>query len=89
MDGSVLWRAAAFQLATVAALSVLLALALPRSFFDDWGWITGPAAWLLCAVLTARLLDLPPETIVHTGHGESTTVGREAPDLEEWLRRGS
>jgi glyoxylase-like metal-dependent hydrolase (beta-lactamase superfamily II) len=34
------------------------------------------------------LLTLPPETIVHTGHGESTTVGREAPDLEEWLRRG-
>jgi hypothetical protein len=35
------------------------------------------------------LLTLPPETIVHTGHGESTTIGREAPDLEEWLRRGS
>ncbi|MDA8047931.1 MAG: MBL fold metallo-hydrolase [Actinomycetota bacterium] len=35
-----------------------------------------------------RLLTLPPETVVHTGHGDSTTVGREAPDLEEWLRRG-
>ncbi len=39
--------------------------------------------------IRARLLTLPPETVVHTGHGESTTVGREAPDLEEWLRRGS
>ena len=38
--------------------------------------------------LRARLLDLPPETIVHTGHGESTTIGAEAPHLEEWLRRG-
>lgn len=35
-----------------------------------------------------RLLTLPAPTVVHTGHGETTTVGREAPDLEEWLRRG-
>ena len=34
------------------------------------------------------LLTLPPETIVHTGHGDSTTIGAEAPNLEEWLRRG-
>jgi glyoxylase-like metal-dependent hydrolase (beta-lactamase superfamily II) len=39
--------------------------------------------------IRARLLTLPRETVVHTGHGESTTIGREAPDLEEWLRRGS
>ena len=38
--------------------------------------------------LRSRLLGLPPETIVHTGHGESTTIGAEAPHLEEWLRRG-
>jgi glyoxylase-like metal-dependent hydrolase (beta-lactamase superfamily II) len=35
-----------------------------------------------------RLLTLPPQTIVHTGHGESTTVGDEAPHLEEWIARG-
>ncbi|MFG2102744.1 MBL fold metallo-hydrolase [Micromonospora echinaurantiaca] len=35
-----------------------------------------------------RLLTLPPETVVHTGHGESTTVGAEAPHLDEWLARG-
>jgi glyoxylase-like metal-dependent hydrolase (beta-lactamase superfamily II) len=34
------------------------------------------------------LLTLPPETIVHTGHGDTTTIGAEAADLEEWLRRG-
>jgi glyoxylase-like metal-dependent hydrolase (beta-lactamase superfamily II) len=35
-----------------------------------------------------RLLRLPPQTVVHTGHGESTTIGDEAPHLEEWLARG-
>ena len=35
-----------------------------------------------------HLLTLPPETIVHTGHGDSTTIGAEAPNVEEWLRRG-
>ena len=35
-----------------------------------------------------RLLSLPPETVVHTGHGDSTTIGAEAPHLREWLDRG-
>ncbi|NDU71041.1 MBL fold metallo-hydrolase [Actinomadura sp. DSM 109109] len=35
-----------------------------------------------------RLLTLPPETVVRTGHGESTTIGAEAPHLEEWIARG-
>ena len=34
------------------------------------------------------LLGLPPETVVHTGHGESTTIGAEAPHLQDWLARG-
>jgi len=38
--------------------------------------------------LRARLLTLPPETLVHTGHGDSTTIAQEAPDLDDWLRRG-
>ena len=36
-----------------------------------------------------RLLSLPPETVVHTGHGESTTIGAEAPHLQEWIARGN
>jgi glyoxylase-like metal-dependent hydrolase (beta-lactamase superfamily II) len=36
-----------------------------------------------------RLLVLPPETIVHTGHGDSTTIAAESPHLEEWISRGS
>ncbi|MEU6089444.1 MBL fold metallo-hydrolase [Streptomyces sp. NPDC047085] len=35
-----------------------------------------------------RLLTLPPDTKVLTGHGESTTIGAEAPHLEEWIARG-
>ncbi|MEV4468868.1 MBL fold metallo-hydrolase [Nonomuraea sp. NPDC049504] len=35
-----------------------------------------------------RLLTLPPETVVHTGHGDSTSIGAEAPHLEEWIARG-
>jgi glyoxylase-like metal-dependent hydrolase (beta-lactamase superfamily II) len=35
-----------------------------------------------------RLLTLPPETVVHTGHGDDTTIGAEAPHLDEWIARG-
>jgi glyoxylase-like metal-dependent hydrolase (beta-lactamase superfamily II) len=35
-----------------------------------------------------RLLTLPPDTVVRTGHGETTTIGDEAPHLDEWISRG-
>jgi glyoxylase-like metal-dependent hydrolase (beta-lactamase superfamily II) len=35
-----------------------------------------------------RLLTLPEGTVVHTGHGDDTSIGAEAPSLDEWLRRG-
>jgi glyoxylase-like metal-dependent hydrolase (beta-lactamase superfamily II) len=35
-----------------------------------------------------RLLVLPPQTLVHTGHGDDTTIGAEAPHLDEWIARG-
>ncbi|GAA1096732.1 MULTISPECIES: MBL fold metallo-hydrolase [Kitasatospora] len=38
--------------------------------------------------ISERLLVLPPETVVRTGHGDSTTIGTEAPHLEEWIARG-
>ncbi|MDG4838952.1 MBL fold metallo-hydrolase [Micromonospora sp. WMMD967] len=38
--------------------------------------------------IRTRLLTLPSETVVHTGHGDDTTIGAEAPHLEEWLARG-
>lgn len=42
----------------------------------------------IIASIRERLLVLPDDTIVHTGHGESTRVGDEAGDLDEWLARG-
>ncbi len=39
--------------------------------------------------IRTRLFALPPETVVHTGHGDSTTVGAEAPSYDEWVKRGS
>ena len=38
--------------------------------------------------IRARLLTLPATTVVHTGHGDDTTIGDEAPHLDEWIRRG-
>ncbi|MGI5148304.1 MBL fold metallo-hydrolase [Plantactinospora sp. CA-294935] len=48
--------------------------------FSDFGTIVES--------IRQRLLSLPPETVVHTGHGASTTIGAEAPHLDEWLARG-
>lgn len=59
MDTGILWRAALLQLAAVAILSLALGLALPHSFFEDWGWLAGPGSWMLCAAFTARVLALP------------------------------
>lgn len=38
--------------------------------------------------LQTSILTLPAETIVRTGHGDHTTIGSEAPHLEEWIKRG-
>jgi hypothetical protein len=59
MDVSVLWRAALVQLVAVGVLFAVLAILLPHSFFDSWGWIVGPVAWMLCAALTARVVCSP------------------------------
>jgi glyoxylase-like metal-dependent hydrolase (beta-lactamase superfamily II) len=43
---------------------------------------------LIVDSIRGRLLTLPPETVVRTGHGDGTTIGDEAPHLEEWIARG-
>jgi glyoxylase-like metal-dependent hydrolase (beta-lactamase superfamily II) len=48
--------------------------------FSDFGTII--------ASIRDRLLVLDPGTVVHTGHGDSTTIGTEAPHLDEWIARG-
>jgi len=36
--------------------------------------------------ISERLLTLPPSTVVHTGHGDSTSIGAESPHYEEWAK---
>jgi len=60
MDPAVLWRASAVQAAGVALLfALLIAAPLPEGFFREYGWATGPIAWLLCSIVTARVVRLP------------------------------
>ncbi|MEV4331877.1 MBL fold metallo-hydrolase [Streptomyces sp. NPDC049597] len=42
----------------------------------------------LIASIRDRLLTLPANTTVHTGHGGTTTIGAEAPHLDDWIARG-
>ena len=42
----------------------------------------------IIASITDRLLTLPEETIVLTGHGDPTTIGAEKPHRQEWIDRG-
>jgi glyoxylase-like metal-dependent hydrolase (beta-lactamase superfamily II) len=42
----------------------------------------------ICASIKDRLLVLPADTTVHTGHGDDTTIGAEAPHYDEWVDRG-
>lgn len=61
MRFEVFWRVAVVQLVAVAALSLLLGVIFSSGFFESWGWFVGPAAWLGCAWLTARVVGLEPE----------------------------
>ena len=38
--------------------------------------------------ISERLLALPEETVVLTGHGDPTTIGAEKPHRQEWIDRG-
>jgi hydroxyacylglutathione hydrolase len=40
----------------------------------------------IVASIRSRLLSLPPETIVHTGHGDDTTIGAEAAGADGWTK---
>ena len=42
----------------------------------------------IVASIRDKLLTLPSQTVVHTGHGDDTTIAAEAPHLQEWLDRG-
>ena len=59
MNARLFWKALAVQTIAVAIPFALLALALDDEFFEDWGWLVGPAVWLAASVVTGRILSLP------------------------------
>jgi len=67
-----------------------------RAFGGDTLFKGGPGATgrsfsdfpTIIASIRDRLFVLAPDTIVHTGHGDTTTIGDESPHLDEWLARG-
>jgi hypothetical protein len=64
VDSEILWRVAVVQVVAVTVLSLLLGLLLPHSFFEGWGWLVGPLAWLVCAWITARVVGLPEAPVL-------------------------
>lgn len=48
--------------------------------FSDFGTIIDS--------IRSTLLSLPPDTVVYTGHGPTTTIAAEAPHLDDWIARG-
>jgi hypothetical protein len=59
VDWTLFIKALAVQLAAVVALSLaLVALPLPEDFFRDYGFVAGPLAWAVCALITARVLSM-------------------------------
>jgi hypothetical protein len=64
VDSEILWRVAVVQVVAVAALSLLLGLAFSHVFFESWGWLVGPLAWMACAWLTARIVGLPEPPVL-------------------------
>jgi hypothetical protein len=59
VNARLFWKSLAVQAVVVAIPFAALALALDKSFFEDWGWAVGPAIWLGCSLVTARILGLP------------------------------
>ena len=49
--------------------------------FSDFGTLTGS--------IREQLLVLPRNTIVHTGHGDSTTLAEAFDNIDDWIARGS
>jgi glyoxylase-like metal-dependent hydrolase (beta-lactamase superfamily II) len=74
----------------------LYAPALTALFSGDTLFAGGPGATgrsyshfpTIVDSIRDRLLTLPGDTVVHTGHGGTTTIAAERPHLQEWIDRG-
>jgi hypothetical protein len=65
VDARLFWKALAVQTTAIALLfAILVALPLPKGFFEDFGFATGPLAWMLCCFVTARVLRRPSATAI-------------------------
>lgn len=65
MDSSLFIRAAIVQALLVAALfGILVALPLGDDFFEDWGIVAGPVAWVVCALIASAILPLPRSLVL-------------------------
>jgi hypothetical protein len=66
------------QAVVVAIPFAILGLALSEDFFEDWGWVVGPVVWLVCSLVTARILDIPRAYVLvgapETGRSGYTAV---------------
>jgi glyoxylase-like metal-dependent hydrolase (beta-lactamase superfamily II) len=60
------------------------------TLFPGGPGLTGPPLSDFDAIIGSvrRLLEFPPGTLVHPGHGPDTTIGAERPHLESWIARG-
>lgn len=58
MRAKLFWSSLAVQAVAVAVLFAAL-LPLGRDFFESWGFVVGPIAWLACSYVTAKVLKLP------------------------------
>jgi glyoxylase-like metal-dependent hydrolase (beta-lactamase superfamily II) len=100
-DGDVL-RAGATELRVLhtpghsPGSSCLYAPELQTVFTGDTLFQGGPGATgrsfssfdTIIASIRERLLTLPGDTTVRTGHGDSSLISAEAPQLNEWIARG-
>ena len=59
MSSRLFWRAAGIQIALTGVLFVILLVAVPHHFFEDWGFVVGPIIWVACSLATGRVLRLP------------------------------
>jgi hypothetical protein len=58
VNTSVLPRAAGIQLLLVGVLFAVLALTVPHGFFEEYGMVVGPLAWVGCSLATGLILGL-------------------------------